>query len=204
MNKKIITIILVLIVSSIVFAGAITIGQTFNQTEFNQVNIDELDFNMSIINTWVENDRLFVEFEYNTYNFNNDSNTYNTITSKGKIPYYLGFYRKCRDTNSIKECNNEIKDFVYNTAEEFRTKEKVKLEKWKTKELINEVNPFDFKSLYINYPLYKPNHSYEISDLLVYNNKLYKVVQAHTSQETWEPNQTPSLYKVHVLVSNKK
>lgn len=44
------------------------------------------------------------------------------------------------------------------------------------------------------YPDYAVEVSYKINDLIVYNNKLYKVVQAHTSQEDWIPSEVPSLY----------
>ena len=38
------------------------------------------------------------------------------------------------------------------------------------------------------------NHSYAVDDRFRYNEKLYKVVQAHVSQADWLPDMTPALY----------
>lgn len=50
------------------------------------------------------------------------------------------------------------------------------------------------------YPEYEVGKSYAVNDLFTYgmnavgDNQLYRVVQAHTSQEDWSPSGTPSLY----------
>lgn len=45
------------------------------------------------------------------------------------------------------------------------------------------------------YPEYDPNsHSYKKDDRFIYNNKFYKVLQDHTSQEEWTPDTAVSLY----------
>lgn len=44
------------------------------------------------------------------------------------------------------------------------------------------------------YPHWAPDTSYVIDDRIRYNEKLYKVVQAHTSQLNWTPDVTPALY----------
>lgn len=46
----------------------------------------------------------------------------------------------------------------------------------------------------ILFPEWQPNHQYDLNYRLRYKNKLYKVVQAHTSQIEWEPNLTPALF----------
>lgn len=43
-------------------------------------------------------------------------------------------------------------------------------------------------------------HSYAVGDRVTYNDTLYKVLQAHTSQSTWTPADAPSLFAV-VLVT---
>jgi len=201
-NKKLLTILIGLILIS--GAIALNIGESFTQTQYNNTNFDNIDFNMNITNSYIENDRLFIEFEYNTFEKQLDengidTNNFEVITKTERIPYYLGYYRDCRKLNSVEECNNKIIDFVYYKAEAFRTQEKVKLESQKTKEAVNELLDFDFKTLYINYDNYKINQAYLIGDIFVYENELYEVIQAHTSQEDWKPSQVPSLYKVKVL-----
>lgn len=50
------------------------------------------------------------------------------------------------------------------------------------------------------FPVWAPGVSYPVDDLLTYGTndvgdpQLYRVVQAHTSQEDWLPSETPSLY----------
>ena len=47
------------------------------------------------------------------------------------------------------------------------------------------------------FPTWQPNTSYALSDKPVrvrYNGLLYKLVQAHTSQAGWEPDQVPALW----------
>ena len=44
------------------------------------------------------------------------------------------------------------------------------------------------------FPKYQVGKAYAVGDRFQYNDNLYKVLQAHTSQEDWEPNKTPALY----------
>ena len=41
---------------------------------------------------------------------------------------------------------------------------------------------------------WEQDHAYEVGDRCCYVGRLYKVLQAHTSQSTWTPDVTPSLY----------
>lgn len=44
------------------------------------------------------------------------------------------------------------------------------------------------------YPTWKENIAYNINDRVRYNDVLYKVLQAHTSQSTWTPDVSASLF----------
>lgn len=44
------------------------------------------------------------------------------------------------------------------------------------------------------YPLWAAEIAYEVGERVLYNDVLYKVLQAHTSQETWTPDVSPSLF----------
>ena len=44
------------------------------------------------------------------------------------------------------------------------------------------------------YDEWKPNQKYEVGRYLRYKDVLYKVLQAHTSQDSWTPDTTASLY----------
>lgn len=44
------------------------------------------------------------------------------------------------------------------------------------------------------YPVWAENISVSVNDRYQYNDKLYKCVQAHTTQADWTPNATPALW----------
>ena len=44
------------------------------------------------------------------------------------------------------------------------------------------------------YPSWRVEVNYSIGDRVLYNGVLYKVLQEHTSQETWTPTDAPSLF----------
>lgn len=45
------------------------------------------------------------------------------------------------------------------------------------------------------FPKWKPDsHEYSVGDRVRYNDKLYRCVQAHTSQSDWTPDITPALW----------
>lgn len=46
------------------------------------------------------------------------------------------------------------------------------------------------------FPQWATDHAYAVDERLQYKNVLYRVVQAHTSQEDWTPDITPALFVV--------
>ena len=53
------------------------------------------------------------------------------------------------------------------------------------------------------YPTWKPGINYKTGERVLYKEVLYKVLQDHTSQETWNPIDAPSLFaKVLIPDSN--
>ena len=46
------------------------------------------------------------------------------------------------------------------------------------------------------YPVWAENISVSVNDRYQYNDKLYKCVQAHTTQASWTPDLTPALWAV--------
>ena len=52
------------------------------------------------------------------------------------------------------------------------------------------------------YPEWKTDIEYLINDRVLYNETLYKVIIAHTSQETWTPDVSASLF-AKVLISDE-
>lgn len=60
--------------------------------------------------------------------------------------------------------------------------------------LSTEIKPDDLKTMTALYDEYKVSKSYLIGNIFQYTGKLYKVVQAHTSQADWKPDTLPALY----------
>lgn len=44
------------------------------------------------------------------------------------------------------------------------------------------------------FPEWEMNHTYSVGERVQHKDKLYKCVQAHTSQEAWTPDETPALW----------
>lgn len=44
------------------------------------------------------------------------------------------------------------------------------------------------------FPSWEVGKSYSQNDRVLYDGKLYKVIQAHTSQDDWTPDKTPALF----------
>jgi len=59
----------------------------------------------------------------------------------------------------------------------------------------------DMKELVALYPDYEVGKAYVVGDLVEYNNELYEVIQAHTSQADWLPDALPALYKSKTVVA---
>ena len=59
----------------------------------------------------------------------------------------------------------------------------------------DELTTVEMLDLVDDFKEYSVGSFYIVGDIFALNNQLYQVLQAHTSQEDWEPNNTPALYK---------
>ena len=59
---------------------------------------------------------------------------------------------------------------------------------------IDELEPEDISDLVGLYDLWEPGDAVAVGDIRSYDGKLYKVVQAHTTQADWTPDTTPALW----------
>ena len=59
----------------------------------------------------------------------------------------------------------------------------------------------DMKELVALSPDYEAGKAYAVGELIEYNNDLYEVIQAHTSQADWLPDALPALYKAKTVVA---
>lgn len=60
--------------------------------------------------------------------------------------------------------------------------------------LLESITAEELDHILSKYPSYEVDYAYEAGKKFVYRSKLYKVVQAHTSQESWQPDIVPALY----------
>lgn len=76
-----------------------------------------------------------------------------------------------------------------------RAKDKV-LEKLAQDYLLSEDLPEEEKALFVAlYELWEPEVSYDVGVKLSHENGVFEVLQAHTSQSDWEPQNVPALFK---------
>ena len=61
----------------------------------------------------------------------------------------------------------------------------------KTAVKLTDSEAFDVAELF---PMWKTDHAYETGDRVQYESKLYKCLQAHTSQADWKPSEAVSLW----------
>ena len=64
----------------------------------------------------------------------------------------------------------------------------------------DEIPQSDIDELVALYPKFIAGVAYEVGELVQYENILYEVIQAHTSQIDWTPDLTQALFKVKVPV----
>ena len=71
------------------------------------------------------------------------------------------------------------------------------MEKMLEKYVLSEDLPEEeLEQVMMMYPEWTVGHSYTVGEKLRYNGSVMEVVQDHTSQEDWKPDQVPALYKV--------
>lgn len=70
----------------------------------------------------------------------------------------------------------------------------------KTITLAKDLSDDQKQEILSRYEDYKVDKAYQEGDKFTYQGKIYEVIQAHTSQTTWIPSETPALYKEFLKV----
>lgn len=89
---------------------------------------------------------------------------------------------------------------------EYETKkqvaEKLIMDRMVTDYILNDDLSDEEKDMFINlFDLWEPNTAYSRGSKIVYEGLAYEVIQAHTSQSDWLPNELPALYKLFYQTS---
>lgn len=74
-------------------------------------------------------------------------------------------------------------------------KEYVEIRLAEIKEALAKLTDTEAAEIATLFPAWKVGVWYNIGDRVKYNEKLYKVLQAHTSQADWTPDIVPALYQ---------
>ena len=89
-------------------------------------------------------------------------------------------YKKTEDSQALQEIG------ISNTeATDFRVAVDSLIQTMTDKEAINAI---------VLFPIWQSGKEYNVDNRVKYNNKLYKVLQAHTSQDDWTPDVAVSLF----------
>jgi hypothetical protein len=79
-------------------------------------------------------------------------------------------------------------------AREFRDRINANLQATRKLIRVDELAPEELTEMIDLYPNYTIDTNYNVGDIFKYEGKLYKVIQAHTSQDDWLPSELPALY----------
>ena len=79
-------------------------------------------------------------------------------------------------------------------AREFRNRIDANINATRKLIRVDELSEEELIEMIDLYPNYTIDTNYSVGDIFKYEGKLYKVIQAHTSQEDWLPNDLPALY----------
>ena len=79
-------------------------------------------------------------------------------------------------------------------AREFRKRINANLQATRKLIRVDELSEEELLDMIDLYESYEIGRSYQTDDIFKYENKLYKVIQEHTSQANWIPSELPALY----------
>lgn len=79
------------------------------------------------------------------------------------------------------------------TKDELKTYVEIRLTE--IKEALAKISDAEAAEMSTLFPAWKVGKAYAVGDRVKYNEKLYKVLQAHTSQADWTPDIVPALYQ---------
>jgi len=84
--------------------------------------------------------------------------------------------------------------FLERENEELKSKVEANLTATRKMVRVDDLTPEELVELVDLYDGYKVDYAYSIGDVFKLDGKLYKIIQAHTSQSDWIPKELPALY----------
>jgi len=79
-------------------------------------------------------------------------------------------------------------------AREFRKRIDANLQATRKLIRVDELDENELLDMIDLYESYQVGKSYKVDEIFKYENRLYKVIQEHTSQANWVPSELPALY----------
>lgn len=106
-----------------------------------------------------------------------------------------------KDSNQIKQ-EELLREKQAEHQEKKQIAEKLIMDRMVTDYILSTELSDEEKDMFINlFDLWEPNTAYSRGDKLIYEGLAYEVIQAHTSQPDWLPNELPALYKLFYQTS---
>ena len=106
-----------------------------------------------------------------------------------------------KDSEQIKQEELQLEKQIEHQAMK-QIAEKLIMDRMVTDYILSTELSDEEKDMFINFfDLWEPNTDYSSGDKLVYEGLAYEVIQAHTSQSGWLPNELPALYKLFYQTS---
>lgn len=107
----------------------------------------------------------------------------------------LGLAEIAREANPVIAIDR-LDNIVGELAKEIKTA-------FQTLVLSKDLSKEQKENILNQYKPYQVGKNYEENEKFTYKDKVYEVIQAHTSQTTWLPDSTPALYKEYLNVEIK-
>lgn len=121
--------------------------------------------------------------------FSRNENTTNFFTGDSIVEAmkYFNIYEKDGTLYKKTEDSQALQEIGINNTEatDFRVA---------VNSLIQTMTDEEAISAIVLFPVWQSGKEYKVNDRIKYNNKLYKVLQAHTSQDDWTPDTAVSLF----------
>lgn len=105
----------------------------------------------------------------------------------------LNFVSKEMCVGRVPQNKTYLQDNIEQTKEELNTPLSIAFVKMAEKGDIDEITASEHIEMFL---YWQDKHDYNIGDLRQFKGKLYKCLQAHTSQADWTPDVSTSLWKV--------
>ena len=100
------------------------------------------------------------------------------------------------------EKEKELQERISKHTQKKEQAQKLIMDKITSEYILNDDLSDEERDLFTNmFDLWEPEVNYSVGDKVLYNELVFEVIQAHTSQSDWLPSDLPALYKIFYQTS---